>query len=93
MELLPTSTNCITIHIQFITDTIMRIITNISLPSQMASFVDQTVATGKYASKSEFFRSLLRPLMDEWLAQEINQSHQELVSGKGKQLHSLHDLR
>lgn len=84
---------CITIHIQSITETIMRTITNISLPPQMATFVEQTIATGKYASKSEFFRSLLRPLMDEWLTQEIEQSRHELASGKGKQLHSLRDLR
>jgi len=33
---------------------------NISLPKKLADKVDQEVATGHYASRSEFFRTLLR---------------------------------
>lgn len=33
---------------------------NISLPKKLADFVDREMAGGQYASRSEFFRTLLR---------------------------------
>jgi putative addiction module CopG family antidote len=71
----------------------MRTVVNISLPKQLAQVVDDAVASGKYASKSEFFRSLLRLWMEGKLASELYESRQELRSGKGKLLRSLKDLR
>jgi len=71
----------------------MRAIVNISLPVQLDSIVEKEVKTGKYASKSEFFRSLLRMWMEGRLADELEKSREELKAGKGKPLHSLKNLR
>ncbi|MBU3935292.1 ribbon-helix-helix domain-containing protein [Patescibacteria group bacterium] len=38
----------------------MRAIVNISLTPQLNNLVNQTVSRGQYASKSEFFRHLIR---------------------------------
>lgn len=71
----------------------MRTIVNISLPVQLSIIVDEEVKTGQYASKSEFFRSLLRSWMETRLAKELDESRKELKTGKGKLLKSLADLR
>ncbi len=71
----------------------MRTIVNISLPSQLNSVVEKELARGQYASKSEFFRNLLRLWMEGRLARELEESRKELKAGKGKLLHSLSDLR
>lgn len=71
----------------------MRTIVNISLPNQMSSVIDEAVASGGFASKSEFIRSILRDWMENNLYRELEKSHQELASGKGKLLRSLKDLR
>jgi Arc/MetJ-type ribon-helix-helix transcriptional regulator len=71
----------------------MRAIINISLPEPMALTVERAVATGEYATKSEFFRALLRNWSEQKLAGELNQSRLELKQGKGKLLRSLKDLR
>lgn len=71
----------------------MRAVVNISLPTQLNTVVEEEVSTGKYASKSEFFRSLLRSWMDARLATELEESRKELKVGKGKILSSLSDLR
>ena len=71
----------------------MRSIVNISLPPQLNSVVEKEVATGRYASKSELFRDLLRLWMEGKLADELEASREELKSGKGKLLNSLSDLR
>lgn len=71
----------------------MRTVVNISLPSQLNHVVEAEVATGKFASKSEFFRNLLRNYMESKLARELEESRNELKSGKGTVLKSLSDLR
>lgn len=71
----------------------MRTIINISLPKQMARIVEDTVSSGRFASKSEFFRSLLRMWMENKLVEEIKESKQEMKMGKGKLLKSLKNLR
>lgn len=71
----------------------MRSIVNISLPAQLNTVVEKEVATGKYASKSEFFRNLLRQWMEGRLLMEIEESRKELQKGKGKLLKSLADLK
>ena len=70
----------------------MRAIINISLPKQMAGLVDEIVASGRYATKSEFFRSLLRTWMEERLLKDLEGSRGELKKGEGKLLKSLKDL-
>lgn len=71
----------------------MRTIINISLPSQMSTVVTDAVKSGDYASKSEFFRALIRDWMENRLVSELKQSQKELKLGKGALLKSLKDLR
>lgn len=71
----------------------MRTVVNISLPIQLTKIVDKEVASGEYASKSEFFRMLLRSWMEGRLAADLEKSRDELKSGKGKLLKSLASLR
>ena len=71
----------------------MRAIVNISLPQQLDLIVEKEVASGRYATKSEFFRSLLRAWSEEKLAKELEESRNEIRSGKGELLKSLKDLR
>ena len=71
----------------------MRAIMNISLPEPMAILIEQAVASGKYSTKSEFFRSLVRDWSEKRLAIELNESRDEMKKGKGKLLKSLRDLR
>lgn len=71
----------------------MRAIVNISLPTQLNSVVEKEVRTGRYTSKSEFFRSLLRLWLEERLSGELEKSREELKTGKGTLLKSLSDLR
>lgn len=71
----------------------MRAVVNISLPSQLSSIVEREVSSGRYASKSEFFRDLLRMWIEGRLAAEIDASREELRVGRGKLLKSLSDLR
>jgi len=56
--------------------------------------VKKEVKKGKYASTSEFFRTLLRNYEEEnKLLNELKQSQKEIREGKGKILHSLKDLQ
>lgn len=71
----------------------MRSVINISLPSQLEDVVNMAVKRGNYASKSEFFRHLLRNHMEQDLQKELEMSRKELSSGRGKLLKSLKDLR
>lgn len=71
----------------------MRQIINISLPKQLADLVSQAVTSGKYASKSEFFRDLIRDWSEEKLLKELKSSEKEIRQGKGTILKSLKDLR
>lgn len=72
----------------------MRRVINISLPDQLAVTVDKVVDDGKFASKSEFFRLLLRSWLEEnEVAEELLQSRRELRAGQGRLLKSLKDLR
>ncbi len=71
----------------------MRQIVNISLPPALAKEVDIEVKNGNYASKSEFFRDLLRAWRRAELLKELKASQREVVRGKGKVLKSLRDLR
>jgi Arc/MetJ-type ribon-helix-helix transcriptional regulator len=71
----------------------MRTIINISLPQSLASCVQEEVDSGQYATKSEFFRTLLRNWLENRLVKELDESHRELKTGKGKLLKTLKDLR
>ena len=72
----------------------MRTVVNISLPDQLATKVDKVIRQGDFASKSEFFRLLLRDWLEENEAVgELEESRRELRAGRGKLLKSLKDLR
>lgn len=71
----------------------MRAVVNISLPTQLNSIVEKEVSKGRYSSKSEFFRNLLRLWIEGRLASDLEESRNELMVGKGKILKSLSSLR
>lgn len=71
----------------------MRQIINISLPESMAEYVNKAVKKGQFASKSEFFRYLLREQSEIDLYKELKKDQKEFKKGKGILLHSLKDLR
>ncbi|MDP3710805.1 MAG: ribbon-helix-helix domain-containing protein [bacterium] len=71
----------------------MRNIINISLPPKMVEEVEKNIKKGRFASKSEFFRMLIRLWTEGKLAEELEESRLELKQGKGKLLRSLKDLR
>jgi Arc/MetJ-type ribon-helix-helix transcriptional regulator len=71
----------------------MRNIINISLPIPLTTIVEKEVKTGNYASKSEFFRHLLRLWINGKLVNDLYQSRNEFQNGKGKLIKSLRNLR
>ncbi|MEK7629817.1 MAG: ribbon-helix-helix domain-containing protein [Patescibacteria group bacterium] len=71
----------------------MRNIINISMPAELKKEVDKAVASGQYATKSEFFRDLLRLWKEEQFLEELRESQREIMKGKGKVLASLKQLR
>lgn len=71
----------------------MRKVINISLPAELDKEVTKAVKSGRYATKSEFFRDLLRLWEEEQLLMSIRESQKEIAQGKGKLLKSLKALR
>jgi len=71
----------------------MREVINISLPKELNRTVEELVKKGKYSTKSEFFRDLIRMWIEGKIIRELAESRKELSSGKGKLLRSLKDLR
>lgn len=72
----------------------MRNILNISLSKELSKKVDSLVKRGRYSTKSEFFRDLIRDrIAEEDLLVELRKSQEEIRQGKGKILRSLKDLR
>lgn len=71
----------------------MREVLNISLPRALYESVEKEVEKGNFASKSEFFRHLLRLWQEEKLVKDVSKSRSEIRSGKGRALKSLKDLR
>jgi Arc/MetJ-type ribon-helix-helix transcriptional regulator len=71
----------------------MRTIINISLPAELNQEVEKALKTGNFATKSEFFRHLLRLWKEEQALQGLRESQREIAKGEGKILKSLKDLR
>jgi Arc/MetJ-type ribon-helix-helix transcriptional regulator len=71
----------------------MRNVINISLPEELSKEVEIAVKAGKYASKSEFFRSLFRLWKEQEVLNEIRESEKEFAAGKGKALKSSKELK
>lgn len=61
-----------------------------SLPPEQASYIDDLVASGGYASASEVVRAGLRALrerdeaMDRWLREEVVPVYERVMSGETK---------
>ncbi|MEK7535712.1 MAG: ribbon-helix-helix domain-containing protein [Patescibacteria group bacterium] len=70
----------------------MRSVMNISLPKELAQDIERGVKEGKYASKSEFMRDLVRSWNQAQLVKELDKMRKEFIKGKGKLLKSLADL-
>lgn len=66
---------------------------NISLPADLKKQIDAVVRNGKYATRSEFIRQLLRAWEAGELLKELKESQREASLGKAKRLRSLRDLR
>jgi len=71
----------------------MREVINISLPKELNKTVEEIIKKEKYATKSEFFRDLLRMRIEGKIFKELAESRKELSAGKGKLLKSLKNLR
>ena len=72
----------------------MRDILNVSLSKELSRDLDKMVKMGKYSSKSEFIRELIRARHEEQdLWESVKRSEAEFRAGKGKLLKSLKDLR
>lgn len=71
----------------------MRNIVNISLPKTLNKVVEKEVKAGGYASKSEFFRFLLRLWMEKGLAKKLEEDRKNFRAGKGKALKTMKNLR
>ena len=71
----------------------MRNIINISLPRAMNATIGREMKAGRFASKSEFFRHLVRLWNSRELATELQERRSDFEAGKGKKLRSLRDLR
>lgn len=71
----------------------MRNVINISLPQPLTIIVDKEIKSGKFASRSEFIRHLLRLWTENKLYSELEESRSEISQGRGKLLKSLKDLR
>ena len=71
----------------------MRDIINISLSKELSAELKKAVKRGKYSSKSEFLRELIREKLEEDdLVRRVRISQKEIAQGKGKILRSLEDL-
>ena len=71
----------------------MRNIVSISLPKQLDEIIEKEVKTGRFASKSEFIRSLIRLWQEEKLAADIAEVEEDIAAGRFRELKSLKDLR
>lgn len=72
----------------------MREVINISLPKELDRAVEEVVKKGKYSTKSEFLRELIRErIAEEELLARVEKSRKEIKAGNGKVLKSLRDLR
>ena len=71
----------------------MRNIMNISLPKEMVVDIKRGVKAGKFASTSEFMRSLIRFWNTRKLAEELKKEREAFRRGQYKVLKSLPQLR
>ena len=71
----------------------MRDVVNISLPELLNKEIEKAMKKGRYSTKSEFIRELIRSHLEDELVRQVEESEREIRAGKGKILRSLRDLR
>jgi len=71
----------------------MRNIVTISLPKELDEQIEKEVKTGRFASKSEFVRCLIRLWQEEKLAKEIAEAERDIAAGRVREIKSLKELR
>lgn len=71
----------------------MRSAITISIPETMKHDIEKEVKLKGYATTSELFRDLWRTWKKNELISAVKKSDKEFISGKGKVLKSLRDLR
>ena len=72
----------------------MREVINISLSKDLSRAVDALVKKGRYSTKSEFVRDMIRAkIEEEEIWRDVQKSEAEFRTAKGKLLRSLKDLR
>ena len=62
------------------------------MPEELNKLVEKEIKRGKFASKSEFIRNLLRLWEERKLLDDLEKSRKEIKRGKGRALRSLADL-
>jgi len=70
----------------------MRSVINISLPSQLTKAVENELKNKHFASKSEFFRYLLREWLAGRLAIDLEKGRKEYRTGSAKILKTMKSL-
>lgn len=71
----------------------MREVINISVTRDLNRAIDGLVKKGKYSTKSEFLRDIIRDKVAENdMLKRLEISKREIAQGKGKTLKSLADL-
>ncbi|MCC6639085.1 ribbon-helix-helix protein, CopG family [Candidatus Falkowbacteria bacterium] len=71
----------------------MREVVTISLAPALAMEVKKAVKKGKYSSKSEFFRELLKMwASEEFLFQDVLEAEKEIKAGKLIKLKSIREI-
>ncbi|OHB19684.1 MAG: hypothetical protein A2666_04065 [Parcubacteria group bacterium RIFCSPHIGHO2_01_FULL_47_10b] len=70
----------------------MRNIINISLPRAMAKQVNEAVKEGGFASKSEFFRYLVRLWDEEKLYRDVMEGERDIAAGRYREVSSPEEL-
>ena len=63
------------------------------MPAEMVKDVNMEIKKGNFASKSEFFRHLLRMWNTQKLAEELKREQREFRKGNYEVLHSLKNLK
>lgn len=63
------------------------------MPKELSRVVEKEMQKGKFASKSEFFRNLIRLWEEGKLFSDLQESEKEFAAGRGKKLRSLAGLR
>ena len=71
----------------------MRTAMSISVPEALRAEIEREVRDGRYASVSEFFRTVMRERQEYVILRDVEESRREIRSRRGHTLRSLKNLR